>query len=175
MLAAVDDWWPEDKAPEPRIVEVARQLEAALARQPRHTGLNHYLIHALDASPEVGRAVAAADRLGALAPLSPHLVHMPSHIHVRVGRYGDATAENEQALALDTTLAAELQRQGFKVSKDWRGHNSRFAWFAALMEGRGELALQQARGIANRSAKSAHVWGELARSLPIVTLARLER
>jgi len=175
MLATVDDWWPEDKPPEARIVDVARQLEAALARQPTHTGLNHYLIHALDAGPEVGRAVAAADRLGALAPLSPHLVHMPSHIHVRVGRYADATAENERALLLDGTLATELQRQGFKTSKDWRGHNSRFAWFAALMEGRGEVALQQARTIASRSAKATHVWAELARSLPLLTLARLER
>lgn len=175
MLAATDDWWPDDKPPAPGIVQVAQRLEAALQHQPGHTGLNHYLIHAVDASPEVRRALPAADRLAALAPLSPHLVHMPSHIHVRVGRFADATRANQQALALDDSLRAELQRQGFAVSKDWRGHNRRFAWFAALMEGRGDLALSIARETATRAAGARHVWGELARSLPLLTLARLER
>ncbi len=175
MLATAEDWWPEGKAPDAHIALLARQLEAALLLQPTHIGLNHYLIHALDASPEVQRAVAAADRLGALAPQSPHLVHMPSHIHVRVGRYADATAENETALALDTTLDSTLKAQGFAASKDWRGHNTRFAWFAALMEGRGDVALQLARSAAARAAKAQHAWGEQARSLPILTLARLAR
>lgn len=175
MLASASDWWPEGQAADGRITAVARQLEDALLRQPAHIGMNHYLIHALDASPEVQRAVAAADRLGALAPLSPHLVHMPSHIHVRVGRYADATAENQRALALDDALATELQAQGFAVSKDWRGHNTRFAWFAALMEGRGDVALPLARSAAARAAQATHVWAELARSLPMLTLARLER
>lgn len=175
LVATRDDCWRDDGTPAARIGELAERLAAALASQPDHTGLNHYLIHTVDASPRVQMAVAAADRLGALAPASPHLVHMPSHIHVRVGRFADATAENQRALALDDRLATELKAQGFAVSKDWRGHNSQFAWFAALMEGRGDLALQFARGRADRAAKATQVWGELARSLPLLTLQRLER
>jgi len=140
MVATRDDWWRDDGSAAGRLGELADRLAAALALQPEHTGLNHYLIHTVDASPRVHMAVAAADRLGTLAPASPHLVHMPSHIHVRVGRFADATAENQRALALDDSLATELKAQGFAVSKDWRGHNSQFAWFAALMEGRGDLA-----------------------------------
>ncbi len=40
---------------------------SALARHPEHIGLNHYLIHATDADVVAQRALAAADRLGALA------------------------------------------------------------------------------------------------------------
>ena len=175
MVATRDDWWRDDGSAAGRLGELADRLAAALALQPEHTGLNHYLIHTVDASPRVHMAVAAADRLGTLAPASPHLVHMPSHIHVRVGRFADATAENQRALALDDSLATELKAQGFAVSKDWRGHNSQFAWFAALMEGRGDLALQFARRRAERAAKATRMWSELARSQPLVTLQRLER
>jgi len=176
MIATRSDWWSDDGKPAGRIGELADRLEAAMAAQPNHTGLNHYMIHAVDAAgPVAQRAVPAADRLGTLAPLSPHLVHMPSHIHVRVGRFDAATRENQRALELDEELAATLKTQGFAVSKDWRGHNRQFAWFAALMEGRGDLALSLARQRAERGAKSTSVYGELGRSMPVLTLQRLER
>ena len=175
LVATRGDWWPVGGQPAARIGELARRLEAALALAPSHTGLNHYLIHTLDNSPTPGRALAAADRLGTLAPASPHLVHMPSHIHVRVGQFAQATRENQQALALDAALAADLKRQQFEPSKDWRGHNLQFAWFAALMEGRGDLALQLARRSAERSGTASHAWAELGRSQPQLTLLRLER
>ena len=175
LVATRGDWWPAVGKPPARIAELADRLESALAQAPSHTGLNHYLIHTLDSSPTPGRALAAADRLGTLAPASPHLVHMPSHIHVRVGQFAQATRENQQALALDDALAAALQRQQFEPSKDWRGHNLQFAWFAALMEGRGDLALQLARRRAEWSGTATHVWAELGRSQPMLTLLRLER
>jgi hypothetical protein len=155
--------------------EVATRIEAALQRHPQHTGLNHYLIHAVDALPVAARAAAAADRLGALAPKSPHLLHMPAHTYVNLGRYADASRVNEQALAADASLAQELAAQGFSVSKDWRAHNSHFLWYAALMQGRGDLALETARGSATRAANADHEFGEIARSRPLMTLVRLER
>ena len=175
LVATRGDWWGADGLPAGRLAELADRLDAALAHQPAHTGLNHYLVHVLDSSPTPQRAQAAADRLGALAPASPHLVHMPSHIHVRVGQFAQATPENQQALALDDALAADLQRQGFAISKDWRGHNLQFAWFAALMQGRGDLALQLARRRAERAAGASHIWAELSRSQPLLTLLRLQR
>jgi hypothetical protein len=107
--------------------------------------------------------------------MSPHLVHMPAHIHVRVGRYADATRENQRALELDDLLDTSLRAQGFDPAKSWRGHNLAFAWFAAVMEGRGDLAMDLARQRAARSAKSEHVFGEYGRSMPVLTLQRLER
>jgi tetratricopeptide (TPR) repeat protein len=176
MVATRADWWdPDTGAAGGRMGEVASRLENALPGHPEHTGLNHYLIHAVDAPGQASRAVAAAERLGRLAPRSPHLVHMPSHTFGLLGRYADATAVNQRALALDDELKAELQGQGFAVSKDWRGHNGAYLWFAALMEGRGEVALAAARDSAARAAKSDHEFGEYTRSRPILTLMRLER
>ena len=176
MIATrADYWWdPTTGQPAGRIGDVARRLEGLLARQPQHVGLNHYLIHAVDALAVAARAEAAADRLGALAPASPHLLHMPAHTYVQLGRYADASRVNERALAADDAQDAELARQGFKPTKDWRNHDAQFLWYAALMEGRGELALQTARTSAAR-AKGESEFAEFARSRPLLTLLRLER
>ena len=176
MVATRADWWDEKTGkPTGHIGDVADALERGRVLQPDHLGLNHYLIHATDARGVAQRAVPAAERLGALAPASPHLVHMPSHTFVHVGRYADAASVNEQAVAADLALAERQKAQGFDNSKDWRNHNQHFLWFAALMQGRGDAALQAAREVAGRAAQSAHVYGEYRRSLPLLALLRLQR
>jgi hypothetical protein len=176
MIATKDDWWDEATGrPAPRIGEMVDRLERALVRSPSHTGLNHYLIHAADSAAGASRAVAAADRMAALAPNSPHLVHMPSHIYARVGRYAEAAQVNEKALAADAALDEAQKTQGFSISKDWRGHNTHFLWYAALMQGRGDAALAAARTLAERAKGRDHAFPEYMRSLPLLTLLRLER
>ena len=175
MIATRDDWWPAGGPPAGRIGEVANALEHALALHPEHIGLNHYMIHATDADGVAQRAVAAADRLGALAPGSPHLVHMPSHTYLHVGRYADALRVNQAAVAADVTLAEQQKAQGFVVSKDWRNHDQHFLWFAALMQGRGDEALLAARGVAERAASADHIFSEYRRALPTLALLRLQR
>jgi tetratricopeptide (TPR) repeat protein len=175
MIATNADWWDSATGkPYGRIGELADRVEAALAINPNHVGLNHYMIHAVDALPVAGRAVAAADRLGNLAPKSPHLLHMPAHTYANVGRYADAARVNQQAVAADVALAAEQVRQKFSVSKDWRGHNRHFLWFASLMEGRAELSLKTARESA-AAARSDDEYAEYIRSLPMLTLLHLQR
>ena len=175
LVATPGKWWdPRTGQPAGRVGELAGMLEQGLVRHPQHVGLNHYMIHAVDAVPVARRAEAAADRLGALAPKSPHLLHMPSHTYAQVGRYADATRVNQAAVAADEAMDLELKRQNFVVTKDWRGHNLHFQWYAALMEGRGELALSTARTIALRN-KGDHTYAEYMRSLPMLTLLRLQR
>ena len=175
MVATKRDWWdPQTGKPSGRIGEVATLLEAGLARHPDHVGLNHYMIHAVDAVQVAPRAVAAADRLGKLAPKSPHLVHMPAHTYALVGRYADATRVNQLAVAADDAMDLELKKQKFAISKDWRGHNLHFQWYGALMEGRGDLALATARTSAGR-AKGDSEYSEYVRSLPMLTLLHLQR
>ncbi|MCE9657388.1 MAG: hypothetical protein K8R60_02435 [Burkholderiales bacterium] len=176
LIATRDDWWDKKTGqPAGEIGLVTDRLERALATRPGHTGLNHFLIHAADSSPRPERASAAADRLGALAPASPHLLHMPAHIYVRVGRYPDAVRVNEAAVAAQARQKAALAAQGFSQSVDWDGHNRDFLWFAALTEGRGELALAQARALAERAAQGKSPSAEFFRGLPLLTLVRLER
>jgi hypothetical protein len=176
MIATKGDWWDEATGkPAPRIGEMVERLERALVRAPNHTGLNHYMIHAADSAAGAPRAVPAADRMAALAPNSPHLVHMPSHIFARVGRYAEAAQVNEKALAADAALDETQKTQGFAISKDWRGHNAHFLWYAALMQGRGDAALAAARTLAERSKGRDHAFAEYTRSLPLLTLLRLER
>lgn len=175
LVATDQEWWAEASGkPSGRVGEVADLIEAALARVPDHVGLNHYMIHAVDAVQVAARAVPSADRLGRLAPKSPHLLHMPSHTYAHVGRYADATRVNQLAVAADEALMADLARQGFSVAFDWRGHNTHFQWFGALMEGRAELALDTARAAAGR-AKGQHTYAEYVRSLPMLTLLHLQR
>ena len=170
-----DDLWTEDGKPNGRAGEVADRIERLLPRHPGHTGLNHYMIHIADAAAVAHRAIAAADRMGVLAPQSPHLVHMPSHIYVHVGRYRDATRVNQLAVAADGTLAETLKAQGFDTTKDWRGHDLHFLWFSGLMEGRVEVALDAARKRAERTGQAQDVFSEYFRSLPLLSLVRLER
>jgi tetratricopeptide (TPR) repeat protein len=176
MVATRSDWWDRKTGkPAGAVGDMVQRLETALLKTPDHTGVNHYMIHALDASPRPERAVAAADRLGTLAPASPHLVHMPAHIYARVSRYGDAVRVNEEAVAAQARLTALLSQQQFEKTTDWDGHNLHFLWFGAVMEGRGDLALATARRIALRGSSSTSGFAQYRRALPIHTLARFER
>lgn len=176
MIATRAEWWDRKTgAPARGIAEMTARIEHALAKASEHTGLNHYLIHALDQSPTPQRAAVAADRLGRLAPASPHLLHMPAHIYIRLGRYADAVAVNNAGLAAEVRQAKGLEAQGFKPSGNWDFHNLHFLWFAALMDGRGEGALEQARRLAVMTAAGKSPTAEFVRGLPLLTLVRLER
>jgi len=133
------------------------------------------MVHVLDATTVANRAVAAAERLGQLAPLSPHLLHMPAHTYINTGRFDDAVKVNEAALAADTKLAEAEKAQGFTPSKDWRGHNTQFLWYAAIVAGQEKVALDAADSFALRMKDRDDNFAEYARSLRLITLVRFER
>jgi hypothetical protein len=89
------DYWEADGAtPKGRTAEIVAALETALRRDPSHPGAIHFYIHTVEASTTPERAEPYADRLAALMPGAGHVVHMPSHIYYRVGRYKDSLAAN---------------------------------------------------------------------------------
>jgi pimeloyl-ACP methyl ester carboxylesterase len=109
----------------------------------------HYHIHLLEASADPDRAEASADRLGSLMPAAGHMVHMPAHIYIRVGRYADAAEANVQAIAADEDYLAQCQAQGlYPIS--YYPHNLHFLWAAATFEGRRVAALDAARKLAEK-------------------------
>jgi tetratricopeptide (TPR) repeat protein len=133
-------YWNKDGSPRPQTEELLGQLERVMAADPEHPGANHFYIHAVEAvDPE--RAVAAAERLAGLMPGAGHLVHMPGHIYVRVGRYLDAIKANEHAVHADETYIQD-QKPAFGVYvAGYYPHNYDFLAFAASMIGRSEQAI----------------------------------
>ncbi len=153
-------WWSRDGA-EPREGTLAAidTLERVLARSPRHAGANHFLIHALEASGTPQRALAAAERLAQLAPDAGHMVHMSSHIFVRVGRYADAVRSNQQAIEADQRLDAQLRAQGFEPLGHV-SHHHHFLWASAAMQGNAAVALDAARWLAAEAARPEQPYGD---------------
>lgn len=160
MMLSPWQWWSGDGA-EPREGTLAAidTLERVLARSPDHAGANHFLIHALEASRTPERALVSAERLARLAPDAGHMVHMPSHIFVRVGRYADAVRANQQAIEADHGLEAQLRAQGYEplgaVS-----HHHHFLWASAAMQGNAAVALPAARWLAEQAARPGQPFGD---------------
>jgi tetratricopeptide (TPR) repeat protein len=137
------DYWTTSGEPKGRINEIVQTLEACIALRPDHPGANHFYIHAVEASRDPGRATAAAERLGELVPGSGHLVHMPSHIFIRTGRYLDAAEANVAAAKSDEEYFAKAPKPDFYSL--YYLHNLHFLAHAAMMAGRYEDALNAAR------------------------------
>jgi tetratricopeptide (TPR) repeat protein len=138
--------WTHEGKPNPGTLEAVATLEAVLKQHPEHPGANHFYIHAVEASNDPGRALAAAKRLETLVPGAGHLVHMPSHIYARTGRYADALERNKVAVAVDEKYIAEQKPEG-AYPLMYYNHNIQFIMFSAMMEGRSEDAIAAARKI----------------------------
>ncbi|HXB53699.1 MAG TPA: hypothetical protein VN461_02885 [Vicinamibacteria bacterium] len=145
------NYWAPDGSPYPETPEIVAALESVLARKADHPGATHYYIHVMESTKSPERAEAAADRLLKLMPGAGHMVHMPSHIYQRLGRYADASAANEKAILADEDYIAQCQAQGI-YPMGYYPHNIHFLWSAATMEGRSGLAIESARKVASRVA-----------------------
>lgn len=139
------DLWEKDGSPKGRTPEIVSVLETVLRLDPRHPGANHLYIHAVEGSPNPERANAAADRLRNSVPSSGHLVHMPSHIDAKVGRWSLAADQNVAAIAADKSYRKRSPRQGFYNL--YMIHNHHMLAFASMMEGRSKSALSAAREV----------------------------
>jgi tetratricopeptide (TPR) repeat protein len=138
------DWWLPDGTAQPWTSEIERLLQRAMALDPRDPGAHHYWIHLQESSPQPQRAVASADFLRDAVPGSGHLLHMPAHIDLRVGRYADAIRASQHSIAADLRYLAQVDAQGdYRVG--YVAHNHHFLWAAAAMAGRERLALEAAQ------------------------------
>jgi tetratricopeptide (TPR) repeat protein len=140
------NYWGKDGTPHPFTADVLSALEGVLARKPDHIGAIHLYIHAVEASDNPGRAEAYADRLAALVPGAGHLVHMPAHVYLRVGRYADAASTNEQAVKSDEAYFAGNPVAGnMTYQVGYVPHNHHFIVAAASFQGRRARAMEAAR------------------------------
>ncbi|HEU4416156.1 MAG TPA: hypothetical protein VFT65_15315 [Candidatus Angelobacter sp.] len=135
--------WHVDGSPEAGTEEIVTVLESVLRRDPNHMGAIHYYIHAVEASPNPERALAAANRLAALAPAAGHLVHMPGHIYIRTGDFEAAVKTNELAAAADRAYM-QGNGPGGMYSAMYYSHNLHFIAACASMNGNYDEARQAA-------------------------------
>jgi len=141
------DYWLDPENPKPLTEEVLAALETVLDRSPEHPLAIHLYIHAVEASSQPERAEPHADTLVSLVPGAGHLVHMPSHIYWRVGRYADASRVNVMAAEVDEAYIAACNAQGFYPAA-YYPHNIHFLWASSSMEGRSAVAIEAARKVA---------------------------
>ena len=145
MDTAPWNYWNRDGSPRPFTTEVLTSLESVLKRKADHLGAIHLYIHAVEASPNPGRAEPYADRLPALAPGAGHLVHMPAHIYLRTGRYNDASTANENAIKADAAYnAGNAVANNMTYQVGYVPHNPHFFVMSASLEGRRADALRAA-------------------------------
>ncbi len=154
------NYWTADGEPRPATPVILERLERTLLENPDHPGACHLFIHAVEAQ-DPARAVPCAERLAALMPGAGHIVHMPGHIYIRVGRYLEAMEANRHALHADESYleGPAASRRGI-YAQGYYPHNHHFLSFAASMAGVSATAIEAAR----QTAKT--VGPELARSTP---------
>ena len=168
------NYWSDDGIAKPETSAVIASLDRVLDVEPNHPLALHLYIHALEASNDPGRAEPAADRLANLVPGAGHLVHMPSHIFYRVGRYNDAAIANQRAADVDEAYIAACNAQGFYPAL-YYPHNIHFLWAASTMQGQSAVSIESARRVvANVRVEQVQAFPtvEFFRTVPLLSLVR---
>lgn len=94
--------------------EAAKILNRVLARNPKHPGVAHYLIHGYDFPSLAQLALPVARSYARIAPASAHAQHMPSHIFTRLGLWQESIRSN-----LDAEAAAKAYAMRHKMPGAW--------------------------------------------------------
>lgn len=153
-------FWTSDGKPAENTEEIIDVLESVLKRDPAHIGAIHYYIHAVEASPNPERALVYAVRLKSLMPGAGHLVHMPSHLHMRLGDYAAASRSNKEALTADESFF-KLRGTASTYSAMFHTHTLQYLAIASAMEGRFADAITTAkrleRHVSPHLQKMAHL------------------
>lgn len=127
--------WNADGTPAEGTTEILAVLSSVLGRDPNHIGANHYMVHAVEASPHPEWGLPSADRLNGLVPNGGHLVHMSAHIYARVGDFGGAIKSNQAAAAVDLAYIQSTGARGVYPAM-YYSHNLHFLAYAAAEAGR---------------------------------------
>lgn len=137
------DLWPVSGEARPERETAIAVLKDVLKLSPAHPLGCHLFIHAVEAGPNPGEAIEAADQLRRGQPGLGHLVHMPSHIDVRTGQWQQAVETNEQAIRADSDYRARRPNQDFY--RIYVAHNRYMLAFAAMMQGQSAIAEREVR------------------------------
>jgi tetratricopeptide (TPR) repeat protein len=136
--------WTNDGKPAEDTLEIVSVLESVLKRDPNHPGANHYYIHAVEASRNPERGLPSAMRLGALMPGAGHIVHMPSHIFLRVGDFEASADVNKTASVVDRRYIEKTGGEKSFYSLMYYSHNLHFVSYVRMMQGQFDESIDYA-------------------------------
>jgi hypothetical protein len=184
-LSPWDYWADGGRTPKGKTERMVALIEGVLGERPlgplvadpNHPGAIHLYIHAVEASDRPERAAPHAARLAALMPGTGHLVHMPSHIWYRLGRWRESLDANVQAVAVDEAL---LSRGGASLlyAEGYYAHNVHFVMVSALMGGDGKTAIAAAEklaGLVSDRTKREVPWTQPIAAAPYSAHARFSK
>jgi tetratricopeptide (TPR) repeat protein len=142
------NYWTRDGVAYDETREIQAALEQVLAKHENHPGALHLWIHLWEPTDTPERAEAEADRLLPLMPGAGHIVHMPAHIFMRVGRHADVVKANLMAAKADEDYITQCRAQGL-YPLGYYPHNLHFIWMGATASGQGKLAVDSGHRVAN--------------------------
>lgn len=150
-----DYWGDAGRTPKGKTARMVELLEGVLgtrpagplAAMPDHPGAVHLYIHVVEASEDFEKAAPHAARLAALMPGAGHLVHMPSHIWYRQGRWRESLDANVKAAAADEAVLGQ-GGASLLYSEGYYAHNVHFVLVSAMMGGDGRTAAEAAGKLA---------------------------
>lgn len=125
--------WEADGSMVSGTQDAIEAIQHALKLSPRHLMANHLWIHVMEAGPRASEALGSADLLCNMAPDLGHLVHMPSHIYVRTGKWAKAIEQNKLAIIADRTFTKD--RGLVPTYLPYMGHNRMMLAYAGAMSG----------------------------------------
>jgi len=146
-----DLWSADGTKPKGYATDIVFSLESVIRQEPLHPGALHLYIHAVEGSSTPERAEKAADTLEILMPGAGHIVHMPSHIYFRVGRYADSMTVNLRAANTDEAYAAACRAQGY-LPLGYYFHDIDVLWTSAEMAGNYGIAIDAAHRVVKAQA-----------------------
>lgn len=138
-----DYWEADDRTPKGRTARTLSLLEGVLARSPENAAAIHLYIHITEATNDPYRAAPYADVLADITPGLGHLIHMPSHVYYRIGRFKQSLDHNMKAVAVDQQFVENHDAHPM-YEFGYFTHNIHFAMTSAMMIGDGEAALSMA-------------------------------
>jgi tetratricopeptide (TPR) repeat protein len=144
--------WNKDGTVQPWTPEILAVLEKCLQVEPRHAGANHFYIHATEMSQHAETALVSADLLRDLVPGAGHLVHMPSHTYIRIGRYHDGVVANQKAVLVDSLYMEACHAQGV-YPLAYYPHNYHFISACATLCGESKIAIEGAYALSDHAHK----------------------
>lgn len=87
--------------------------EKVFARNPKHPGAAHYILHAYDHVALAPKGLAAARAYAKIAPAASHALHMPAHAFLQLGLWDEAAVADEQSWKASVVWA---KRRGLPVA-----------------------------------------------------------